>query len=64
MRKKRRVIRLIFKQLLNKEVKQIIDKYLLEVVDTLVVIEDNYGWNDSTSVRDIEFLDRFQFEDA
>ena len=56
--------RLIFKQLLNKEVKQIIDKYLLEVVDTLVVIEDNYGWNDSTSVRNIEFLDRFQFEDA
>ena len=50
--------KLIIKQLLNKEVKQIIDKYLLEVVDTLVVIDDNCGWNDSSNVRDIEFLDR------
>ena len=50
-------------KLLNKEVKQIIDKYLLEAVDTLVVIDDNCGWNDSTNVRDIEYLSRIQFED-
>ena len=55
--------KLIFKQLLNKEVKQIIDKYLLDAVDTLVVIDDNCGWNDSTNVRDIEYLSRIQFED-
>ena len=55
--------KLIFKQLLNKEVKQIIDKYLLEAVDTLVGNDDNCGWNDSTNARDIEYLSRIQFED-
>lgn len=46
---------------LNKEkINKILDKYLLEVVDTIVVIEDNKGWNDSKEIRNIEFFDQYK----
>ena len=45
------------------EIKKIIDRYFLEVADTIVVIEDNVGWNDSSAVRDIELISRsYNFE--
>ena len=49
--------------IIKKDIKEAIDKYFLEIVDTIVVIEDNVGWNDSKVVNDIELNDRFDFED-
>ena len=46
---------------LDKEkINEIVEKYLLEVVDTIVVIEDNKGWNDSKEIRNIEFFDQYK----
>ena len=44
------------------EITKTLDKYFLEVADTIVVIEDNVGWNDSNSVRDIEIINCHNFD--
>lgn len=49
--------------IIKKDIKEAIDRYFLEFTDTIVVIEDNVGWNDSTAVNNIEINDRFDFED-
>ena len=44
----------------NEKIDEIVEKYLLEVVDTIVVIEDNKEWNDSKEIRNIEFFDQYK----
>jgi len=44
------------------EITTTLDKYFLEVADTIVVIEDNIGWNNSNSVRDIEIISGNNFD--
>jgi hypothetical protein len=41
-------------------ISKILEKYFLDIVDTLVVIEDNMGWNESKDIRDIEFFDKYK----
>jgi len=48
----------------RKEIDKVVEKFLLEKVNSIIVIEDNWGWNESKFVRDIEFFDKFiNFED-
>ena len=49
--------------IIKKDIKEAINKYFLETSDTIVVIEDNVGWNDSSAVKNIELSERFDFED-
>ena len=49
--------------IIKKDIKEAINKYFLEASDTIVVIEDNVGWNDSSAVKNIELSERFDFED-
>ena len=48
---------------IKKDIYQAIEKYYLEVVDTIVVIEDNVGWSDSKLIKNIEINEKFDFED-
>jgi len=49
--------------IISKDINKAVEKYYLEVADTLVVIEDNVGWNDSKLIKNIEINGRFDFED-
>ena len=49
---------------IKKDIYQAIEKYYLEVAETLVVIEDNVGWNDSKLINNIEINEKFDFEEA
>ena len=48
----------------TKEINLLFRKYLLERIDTVVVIEDNWGWNDSKNIRDVEFLSKSEIKDG
>ena len=56
--------RFFIENLNRKEIDKIVEKFLNEKVNSIIVIDDNWGWNDSKFVRDIEFFDKFiNFED-
>ena len=55
--------RFFIENLDRKEVDKIVENYFLEKVNSIVVIDDNFGWNDSKVVRDIELIDKYVFED-
>ena len=56
--------RFFIENLNRKEIDKIVEKFLIEKVNSIIVIDDNWGWNDSKFVRDIEFFDKFiNFED-
>ena len=48
---------------IKKDIYQAIERYYLEVADTIVVIEDNVGWNDSKLIKNIEINEKFDFEE-
>ena len=55
--------RFFIENLDRKEVDKIVENYFLEKVNSIVVIDDNFGWNESKVVRDIELIDKYSFED-
>ena len=56
--------RFFIENLNRKEIDKIVEKFLIEKANSIIVIDDNWGWNDSKFVRDIEFFDKFiNFED-
>ena len=55
--------RFFIENLDRKEVDKIVENYFLEKVNSIVVIDDNFGWNESKVVRDIELIDKYVFED-
>lgn len=56
--------RFFIENLNRKEIDMIVENFLLEKVNSIVVLDDNWGWNDSKVVRDVEFFDKYShFED-
>ena len=55
--------RFFIENLDRKEVDKIVEHYFLEKVNSIVVIDDNWGWNESKVVRNIELIDKYVFED-
>ena len=55
--------RFFIENLDRKEVDKIVENYFFEKVNSIVVIDDNFGWNESKVVRDIELIDKYVFED-
>ena len=51
--------RFFIENLDRKEVDKIVENYFLEKVNSIVVIDDNFGWNESKVVRDIELIDKY-----
>ena len=48
----------------SKEIDLHLNKFLLERINMLVVIEDNRGWNDSKNIRNVEFLSKADIKDG
>ena len=48
----------------KQEVINALEKYLLNKVNTIIVIEDNFGWNESKVIQDIEFISKSDIIDG
>jgi len=48
----------------TKEIDLHLNRFLLERINMLVVIEDNRGWNDSKNIRNVEFLSKAEIRDG
>jgi len=47
----------------TKEIYSLFAKYLREKINTIVIVEDNYGINSSKNLRDVEFLNKIDLKD-